>query len=537
MSEYKTACPHCASTDAYTVYPDGHGYCYSCEKYDKTSLVDDAWEAKDPTPPTPPTPSGPLLKPAIKPLTARKILKKICQRYGYGYADGCHVATYQSNGQDVAQHFRTKDKDFFWKGPTKHLELFGQHLWQPGGKLLVITEGEIDCLTIAQALNLKVPVVSLPSGAQSGAKYIKQNLKFVESFRQVIIAFDTDEPGTKAAKQCAQLLKVGKAKIATYNGFKDANELLLENRGAELPECVFKAKPYRPDGIVLGSDIPLSMILEKPEPGLMTPYGCLNEMTLGMHKKRLYLVTAGSGIGKSTLAKELGFDILTNHKERLGIMAWEESLKQSAEGIISLDLNIPLHIRRPDDKLIAESYQRVINQPNIAFDQHWGSSDIETVLTKIRYLVRGLDMDWIIVDHVSIVVSGNNEIEESERKQLDMLMTNLRTVIEETGVGIIAICHLKRPGMGKSWNEGRQVSLTDLRGSAALEQIPDFVISLEGDQQGDMPNIRIMRVLKNRLTGKVGVADTLEYNPTTGRLLPYQEGAWNGQEVQIPNDF
>jgi twinkle protein len=61
-------------------------------------------------------------------------------------------------------------------------------------------------------------------------------------------------------------------------------------------------------------------------------------------------------------------------------------------------------------------------------------------------------------------------------------MTKLRSLAEETGVGIIAIVHLKR-AKDKTFNEGSQISLNDLRGSASLEQLSDNVIALERDQQ------------------------------------------------------
>jgi hypothetical protein len=45
------------------------------------------------------------------------------------------------------------------------------------------------------------------------------------------------------------------------------------------------------------------------------------------------------------------------------------------------------------------------------------------------------------------------------------------------------------------------------------------VIAIEGDQQGDNPDVRFLRVLKNREIGTVGLADELRYNKDTGRLL------------------
>jgi twinkle protein len=153
---------------------------------------------------------------------------------------------------------------------------------------------------------------------------------------------------------------------------------------------------------------------------------------------------------------------------------------------------------------------------------HWGSYDIDSLIGKLRYMAVGLGVDWIVLDHISIVVSGLDEVAESERKLIDKLMTKMRSLVEETGVGILAIVHLKRVDDAKSnFNEGKQVRLTDLRGSAALEQIPDGVIAAERNQQGDNPDVMTLRVLKNRPIGKTGVADQLLYHHDTGRLLPY----------------
>src|SRR5690606_10122518 len=133
------------------------------------------------------------------------------------------VAPYYFRGTLTAQHIRTPDKEFFWTGEAKHLELFGQHLWRNGGKRIVVTEGEIDCLTVAQVFGLNWPVVSVPNGAQSAKKYIQQNLEFLEAFEEIVLAFDNDEPGRQAAEECASILTPGKVKIANWGPYKDAS--------------------------------------------------------------------------------------------------------------------------------------------------------------------------------------------------------------------------------------------------------------------------------------------------------------------------
>jgi twinkle protein len=137
-------------------------------------------------------------------------------------------------------------------------------------------------------------------------------------------------------------------------------------------------------------------------------------------------------------------------------------------------------------------------------------------------MVVGLGCSFILLDHISIVVSGLDfGIGDNERLMIDRLLTKLRSLIEETGCGVQAIVHLKRKSQnsGKGYNEGGRISLSDLRGSGSLEQLSDAVIGMERDQQDEaLKNLSRLRVLKCRRTGDTGVGDILEYSQFTGRL-------------------
>ena len=167
------------------------------------------------------------------------------------------------------------------------------------------------------------------------------------------------------------------------------------------------------------------------------------------------------------------------------------------------------------------------------FYDSWGSCDVDSLMTKLRYLAVGCECDFIVLDHVSMVVSG---MDVEERKTLDLLMTNLRQFVEQTGVGLIGVCHLRRNGGKDSFNEGGQVSLTDLRGSAGLEQLSDVVIASERNQQHgdeDKQDITNFRVLKNRPFGNVGPAGAARYDRDRGRLLPH-DALLDDNEEDIP---
>jgi twinkle protein len=462
----------------------------------------------------------------IKAVTPRKISKVTCELYGYAYGTfsgkPVQVAPYYHRGQLVAQHLRFANKDFMWFGKSDNLELFGQRSFPAGGQRIIVTEGEIDAMSVAQMFHGKTAVVSIPSGTGSAKKSLMQNLEYVSSFHEIILAFDNDDPGKAAVQEVVHLFQPGRVKLFNYpEGVKDANELLQTGEGARIIEGVFKAIPYRPDGIISGETLWQSL-LEPDEPGLTTPYPGLNQKLLGMRKGELYMFTAGSGVGKSTLVKELSYHFLVHHEQKIGVIALEENKKRVARGYCGIHLNKPLHISMEGvtQDALENAFKATVGSGRFWLYDHWGSLALDSLISRIRYLVVGCGVGWVVLDHISIVVSGLDEVAESERKLIDRLMTRLRSLIEETGVGVMAIVHLKRNDEGKSHNEGRQVRLSDLRGSGGLEQMSDVVVALERDQQSETnSNISTMRVLKNRPIGRLGVCDTLAYDESTGRLL------------------
>ncbi len=148
----------------------------------------------------------------------------------------------------------------------------------------------------------------------------------------------------------------------------------------------------------------------------------------------------------------------------------------------------------------------------------------DSLLNVIRTYAKSYDCRWIVLDHLSIVVSEQDGSLD-ERKAIDAIMTKLRKIVQETGIGLFLISHLRRP-QGRAHEEGGQVSLSELRGSAAIAQLSDIVIGLERNQQDDDPIIRnqtTLRVIKNRFSGLTGPACKLQYDSDTGRLSEVED--------------
>ena len=250
-------CERCGSSDAKAVYDDGHGYCFSCEAHYSDGegaatnghfRIDEDTKGEG---------QG-FLHGEFKELRNRKITEQSCRKWHYqvGYHQGalCHIASFLGeDGNIIAQKIRLPNKNFISLGDFTKAGLYGSHLWSRGKKL-VVTEGEIDAISVSQIPEYKWPVVSLPNGAAGGKRVIASNLEYLNNFEEIIFMFDSDEAGQKAAKACASALPVGKAKIASLP-LKDANEMLVAGREAEVIQAIWNSKVFRPDGIIDGVDL------------------------------------------------------------------------------------------------------------------------------------------------------------------------------------------------------------------------------------------------------------------------------------------
>jgi twinkle protein len=506
------ACPNCGSNDNLGRYTDGHGYCFGCGYYE-------GGEGEAKVSPQIPTDLQPYREAEVQALTARAITETTCQKFGVRIGrfqnKTVHFYPYYKDNALIACKIRDKDKNFSVIGEGGKMPFFGQNLWG-SAKMLVVCEGEIDALTVSQVQGNKWPVVSVPNGAQGASRTFRQQLQWLEQFESIILMFDMDEPGQEAAKACAEILKPGVAKIASLP-LKDPNEMLKAGRTEEIIKAIWNAQEFRPDGIISGKDLWQEVVKEDDRASVQYPYAGLNEKTKGLRKGELVTVTAGSGIGKSAFVREIAYHLIQN-KESVGMIMLEENPRRTALGLMAIALNKPIHISREgiDENELRTAFDSTVGSGRVYLYDHWGSSDIDNLLSRVRFLAKGCGCGWIILDHLSIVVSGMEN--GDERRLIDNAMTMLRTLVEETGVGMILVSHLKRPEGNKGHEEGATTSLSQLRGSHAIAQLSDLVVGLERNQQGDSPNTTSVRVLKNRFSGDTGLACELHFNRETGRL-------------------
>lgn len=503
-------CPACDSSDGATHFDEGNYHCFACGGDGWLEGVERKERKK--------LDFKPATDLEIKPLIARKISLDTCKKYRYGYHGDQQVAQYfDETGQLLGQKFRDADKNMTVRGKIGST-LFGSQLFRPNSKLRVtITEGEIDALSVYEACG-DYPVVSVPTGAAAARNVLVKNLEWLSQFKEVVLAFDDDEPGREAALECAPLFKPGTVFIAAMpDGCKDPNDCLQAGKRGELQKALWRAAPYRPPGIVAASDLRAEVMAGKLPSFAYYPWKDVNEGLCGLRSSEIVMWVAGSGAGKSSVTREVTYSLLMQDK-KVGVLAFEESAVETIQYLMGLHLERHYHMEMEQisDEQKELAFESVTK--NLYTDRHDGSLDTDQLEYKIKHLVQAEGCEVVILDHVSIVVSAREQ--NDERKDLDNLMSMLRRVCQQTGVNVQCVAHIKRQ-QGTPANEGGRIYLTDMRGSAALEQMSNQVVALERNQQGDDARAQVttVRILKNRHAGwLMGARAWLQYNVKTGRM-------------------
>lgn len=496
-------CTNCGSSDANSLYDDGHTYCFVCHHRtvgdgEPTKHIHSKYMSYD-------------IQGSAVELRKRNISQQTCEKYKI-YKDGDRLKFhyFTRDGTLTGAKIKQKSKVFTFDGDAPGT-LFGQHLFKTGRKL-VITEGELDAASCYE-VQPGWQCVSVPSGAAGARKAVGKNLDWVNEFEKVVIFFDNDEAGRKAAYEVAGIIRPGKAFVGFLEDYKDASEALQANDSEAIRAVLnYSHELYKPDGIVEAKSLLELVTTPNPPNDYDYPIQGLQKLLHGVRRGELITITSGSGQGKSSLCRYLATHFLQTG-ERVGYLALEESNRRTALGLMSNAVGTNLSLGEHSHDELTKAFDSSINLWNLYLFDGFGSFDPDTIYNRIEYLASGLDCNIIFLDHLSILMSG---LDGDERQMIDKTMTRLRSLVERTHISLFLVSHLKRTSGDQNHEEGARVTLGQLRGSAAIAQLSDGVIALERNQQSESGNCpTTVRVIKNRYSGETGVACTLSYDLDT----------------------
>lgn len=523
-------CDACGSSDANAVYSDGSTFCFSCRKSAPKGSEDTEVEFK--------VVQSQLTLDEIDALpvdTFRGISKNVL------YYSGVKVE-YDENRNIVSHYYPlthnnkvkaykkriVSTKEFRVVGKLDVPQLFNQ-VNCGKRKNLVITEGEIDCLSLLEMLTkakAQFDVVSIVNGAQSARRNIASNLDFVNSYDKVFLAFDNDEPGIEASKDVAHVIKPGKAHIVN-SIHKDANDALTKGLSDNYLQDVWGAKTYKPDNFVTGEKV-WQAFKERTNTESVPYPDCikgLNDKLLGMRLGEITLFTSGTGSGKSTVVKETILNLLEKTDTKIGLISLEESIGDTATRLIGMSLN--KNIRFPKDISEEEArkgYEKVFGDERLILLDHQGSVQDSSLLERIEYL-SALGCQYLILDHITIAVSEGAQ-GKSGNEAVDKVMSDLLKIVKRYNIHLTLISHLRKSsGDSKSFEEGRMASLDDIKGSGSIKQISFDIVTFARDMMAKEEterNVVKFAVLKSRFSGLTGHCGQAIYSNETGRLSYYE---------------
>lgn len=499
------ACPACGSSDALAVYTD-HTFCFRCQTHTRGTS-----KAKPEPPPTP------MIDLDMTPWEAafRGIDPHTLERYGISQHEGHVCFTYRdAGGKPVAQKFRSEAKKIHWRGAVKDIQAFGSHLASPAHHAAVaICEGEMDAPSITVGTRQRVIGVSVPNGAQSAAKFVREHLEFFLQFKTVYIATDMDEAGQAAAKALVELFDTGQCKRVMFPR-KDANETLTELGGMAIQDAIHSAQELRPDGIKPASAFQGIALKPPTRSSFPCAFAFWNQKT-PFWDNQLVVLVAGSGVGKTTFARALALGAM-ERGVRVGWIGLEETCEEAIHRFVGMAAGIQLHARTSYAELTSAEQQRISDADkfvtasgNLELFDHFGSLDEAVILQRMAYMVRSLRCELLFLDHLTILGSGLAQ----DTRHLDAMVTKIRSFIASTKCTVVAINHLNRgSSKDKNMEDGGVPELHDIRGSHSVVQLADTIWAL-GRRRGEQ--VTHSYCLKNRMLGRQGYAGSFLFDEAT----------------------
>lgn len=518
-------CPKCESSDALARYTCGGAHCFSCDYHEFADGATTA-DASAETQSQPDSKESGLITEGVEyqPLTKRKLTVETCEKWNYqvGTKSGkpVQIANYFKDRKKSAQKIRFPDKSFVCVGPgKKDLGLFGQHLWRDGGKKVVITEGEIDAMTVSQLQNHKWPVVSVPNGAQGAKKSLAKEIEWLEQFEEIVLMFDMDEPGQAAILECVTLFTPGKCKIARLP-LKDASEMHMAGRGSEVIQAIWDAKVYRPESVLSVEDA-LEEALRMPSEGIPWPWPSLTKLTYGIQRKTSYYLGAGVGVGKTNWAKELQSHLVNVHGLPVGVFMLEEAVGRTLKGIAGKFVGKAFH--KPDGSFTQQELESAIRSLDgkvYLYNHSVNGTDWDSIKSAIRYMVVSCGVKDIFLDNITVMVAHLDASEANE--EVIRIADEIKKLTHELDCTVYGFSHLNAPSSGPSHERGGRVQEYQFTGSRALMRFGNYLFGLSRNKDPELPederNLATFELLKDREYGNSGLF-YIRYNSETDQFL------------------
>lgn len=386
--------------------------------------------------------------------------------------------------------------------------LFGWQAMPGDARMVVITEGEMDCMTWWQH---GIPALSVPMGGGGGSKqdWIESDFDHLQRFDVIYVGLDMDQPGQDGAKEIIRRLGAERCRLVSLP-HKDANECLKQGFTAEdFHRCLRAAKTQDPDELK-SADAYTGAVLHEfyPAPdepiGVATPWSKVGD-NLRFRHSEVTVWVGWNGHGKS---------LVLNHLAAASLARGDRWCIASMEMLPSRTLWRLVRQLTGQEKPTADYIKTAMTWLG---DKLWlfdllGTAKLNRMLEVFGYAARRYEIRQFVVD--SLAKCGLAEDDYNGQKAV---LERLTEFAHQYQAHVHLVCHAR-----KGTDEHTPPGKMDVKGTGAITDLADNVVTvwrnkrkeekraeaeanggLLDPQQADKPDASLL-VSKQRHTGWEG---------------------------------
>lgn len=368
---------------------------------------------------------------------------------------------------------------------------------------LVITEGQIDSLSLAQA---GIPnAVSVPNGAK-GFTWIENCWDWVSKFPEVVVFGDCEKGKITLVDELSRRLrcKLRVVRPEDYLGEKDANAILQKYGPEAVRQAVNNAQVLPVSHIKRLADVEAVDLNRLPK--ITTGIAHLDRIINGLYFGQVILLTGKRGEGKSTF---MGMVIAEAINQGYKVLAYSGELpdyhfKRWIDLQIAGPQNVVTNYNRysdPEYSLSAETVDRInhwyYDQAYLYDNNALEGDEYESLLDTVEKSIQRYGINLVCIDNLMTAIDIYSA--ESQYIQQSQFVRSLKQIAVRYNVAVLLVAHPRK-------TQG-EVSDNDMvSGSSDITNRVDLVLSYAKNSEDEMPGGKIF-VMKNRMTGKLALKE------------------------------
>ena len=392
--------------------------------------------------------------------------------------------------------------------------LFGMNQCNLENKTLILTEGQLDSLSVTECGFENA--VSVPTG-MNGFTWVPHCWDWMHNFETLIVFGDYENGRISLLDEIKKSfnLKIFHVKEDDYKDCKDANEILLKYGREQISKCINDAVPVPVKHIISIADVEYVNIFEIPK--LKTGIAKLDNLLYGgLPFGGLTLIAGKPGEGKSTVASQILINAMENNHKCFVYSG--ELPNHTFKAWMNYQIAGPKNIRKYQDK-VWKDWRYVVDEENVAKINNWYADkcflydnniiegdEKESIVKTVEESIQQYGTEVILIDNLMTALDLENVQSFDKYDKQSMFVKKLARIALKYNVLIILVAHKRKNNF--STNENDEIS-----GSGDISNLATLTLVYEKSKDIDESE-RLLKVSKNRLFGKL---------ETSGWLMKYDE--------------